>query len=1572
MILSREPGRGRVGARRHFHSLDRRLVERHLDLPRPLLLLVPHDVIHEARQEQLQPVVVVVVRLDELPEDLVFADAFGTTKPREATLVLPTPVLGTSHQVASFGEPNFVPGQTSFVVLGVTDGTTVTVQVAAPVVESFTFTLNQGDAWRYTANLNIQAKVTGTSAVALFSATSESRTNQPSVFGAVSPNPILEQMPPSDLYGMRHLVGPNLLDAVYSRVRVHGHEDGTQVTVKRNGLSDDTFSLNSGDFKDIDASVPTEVLSTKPAFVVRYLNEGDSPTLAWVPPVAAAASTYRFPTLVYGPFLDASYGTFMAPLGETSITVNGTLSKAANSFEGISGTAKASNEAFSSTFEFGGIAASEGAVFSTRPTILHLYGSSFGTNRFGFTAGFRAAKKADPVVASLGLSQNPAFTGSPSTLTATILNASYVDAASFRVRFFDGDPEAGGLQIGPDQTVVALAREATTTVTVDWSPSIPGDRSLTIIIDPVGDLSEADEANNVFVKATTVRSTVDLSGSLGLSGVTFFGNQQLGIDTGVFNNSTNAALGSLVNGQLEIVIEDSFGNVVAVLPAVSMTDISAVPEGLAGWTYFAEFSFTPATTIQNGSIVAAPVNFTALLQTLGDSNALDLNSLRAVEIVGQDFAVRDAVLLPGAGFSASTNATGMVELVVPGPLTQGVQRRFRIYFDTSVAPKPATETVNEPAYGNDKFANVTDPGGVPTSFILSDRKGGLSVEPVTGADIFLVAFRTVQSVALGDFNGDRRYDIARIQGSSSTAFGRPLYLLSTAGTNGLVTERPGIWSVKPLAVSDRLVHAADMNGDGRLDLLVRLATNAQPTAGNTSFVDQTAMQIYVQDADGTFRLSGRTVITQTAQILHFDTADTDGDGKLDLIVSMLMELSGGGVDLTQRITRVFKGNGDGTLSSTAIDSPSVPAPSGGNAWPIVTGDFDSDGKADLFLPPFPQAPQGHLAKGNGDGSFQAPVEIPGVSAQTGVLNDFSLSSAFAMDYNRDGKLDVILPTTSTGEVRVAFGTGTGNFSSSTAVFAPHDVASFSGLKLNRVTASGPTGASRNGFLKGFTFNIGSMLPGLYHVRMNVRDAQGRLLFTTTKDFNVLSSATGSLSDILAAQITPNLASYPAGETAILTSTAINQSANDAVTDLVLKVEVTNSSSTMVFTDQQSVASLQPQSSQSVLSFFPVGTNAPGTYTATLTVLKDNVALKTDTATFQILSTAKFSGTVAADPITVAVGSPFDIDFTIANLGNIGFTNLPTVFKVVQPSTTTTLATFNGTITSLAVGGSASGTVAGSATGLTPGAYLLFFQIDVGGTLVGIAQSQFIVIAAPADFFQNAVFGTVKVKMSGQSNTSDSTGTNTGHVRSNQQIQLSGQALVRGNAISAGGAGSVTLTGNASVLGSIITNASAITLNAADTVVDNAATSNNNATIGLTSGGNNPLTGTKFSMSGFEAITLNAGAYYFTDFKLSGHAQVACNGVVRIYLDGPLQLSAWSVLNSSADPSKLIVISKSALGLSFTGNALVWGAVYAPNATISGAGQAEVRGALVGHEADLSGQFKITRDPLVNTLSGFVP
>ena len=111
------------------------------------------------------------------------------------------------------------------------------------------------------------------------------------------------------------------------------------------------------------------------------------------------------------------------------------------------------------------------------------------------------------------ISTNPTAPFSPVdpvtlTLSTTIANSGNIvtKTGSVVVRFFDGDPDNGGVQIGIDQIVSLRGCGDNQTVSVTWPNVAPGNHQVFVVVDPEGQIEESDETNNTASRLVIIAS----------------------------------------------------------------------------------------------------------------------------------------------------------------------------------------------------------------------------------------------------------------------------------------------------------------------------------------------------------------------------------------------------------------------------------------------------------------------------------------------------------------------------------------------------------------------------------------------------------------------------------------------------------------------------------------------------------------------------------------------------------------------------------------------------------------------------------------------------------------------------------------------------------------------------------------------------------------------------------------------------------------------------------------------------------------------------------------------------------
>lgn len=97
------------------------------------------------------------------------------------------------------------------------------------------------------------------------------------------------------------------------------------------------------------------------------------------------------------------------------------------------------------------------------------------------------------------------------TLQATIRNTGIRDASNVVVRFFLGDPNAGGVQIGTDQVIASIPSGSSDSVSITHSFTGTGGRTLFVQVDPANAIAETSESDNVASSRLWVATPPDLA-----------------------------------------------------------------------------------------------------------------------------------------------------------------------------------------------------------------------------------------------------------------------------------------------------------------------------------------------------------------------------------------------------------------------------------------------------------------------------------------------------------------------------------------------------------------------------------------------------------------------------------------------------------------------------------------------------------------------------------------------------------------------------------------------------------------------------------------------------------------------------------------------------------------------------------------------------------------------------------------------------------------------------------------------------------------------------------------------------
>ncbi|MBD3181995.1 hypothetical protein GF312_06875 [Candidatus Poribacteria bacterium] len=101
---------------------------------------------------------------------------------------------------------------------------------------------------------------------------------------------------------------------------------------------------------------------------------------------------------------------------------------------------------------------------------------------------------------SIGFSDNNPTEGDPMSITAKVINKGDAEIPDdIEVRFIEGDPEKGGLQISFEAIILGLKAGESKTIDVKWRAA-SGKTDIHVIADPENEIKESNEKNNYAIK----------------------------------------------------------------------------------------------------------------------------------------------------------------------------------------------------------------------------------------------------------------------------------------------------------------------------------------------------------------------------------------------------------------------------------------------------------------------------------------------------------------------------------------------------------------------------------------------------------------------------------------------------------------------------------------------------------------------------------------------------------------------------------------------------------------------------------------------------------------------------------------------------------------------------------------------------------------------------------------------------------------------------------------------------------------------------------------------------------------
>jgi hypothetical protein len=310
-----------------------------------------------------------------------------------------------------------------------------------------------------------------------------------------------------------------------------------------------------------------------------------------------------------------------------------------------------------------------------------------------------------------------------------------------------------------------------------------------------------------------------------------------------------------------------------------------------------------------------------------------------------------------------------------------------------------------------------------TRFSARTPQSGSAPKPIFfEAPIYGSGGNGAAAVAVADVNGDGKLDllVANLCSQSTCASHGSVGVLFG---NGDGTFQPAA-AYDSGGYSPSSIAVGDVNGDGKLDIIVA------NECGATSNCNSGSVGVLLGNGDGTFR-PALTFSSGGYESFSLAVSDVNSDGKLDVLVTNYCVTSSCTDDGT---VGVLLGKGNGTFQ------PVVTYDAGNNATvAIAVGDVNRDGHPDVMLASlclggpceiggYGNEGSASVLLGNGDGTFKSPVSYRS--------NGIDANAVAVADVNGDGILDLLVTSVADigtikgyGQVEILLGRGDGTFGS---------------------------------------------------------------------------------------------------------------------------------------------------------------------------------------------------------------------------------------------------------------------------------------------------------------------------------------------------------------------------------------------------------------------------------------------------------------------------------------------------------------------------------------------------------------
>jgi hypothetical protein len=328
--------------------------------------------------------------------------------------------------------------------------------------------------------------------------------------------------------------------------------------------------------------------------------------------------------------------------------------------------------------------------------------------------------------------------------------------------------------------------------------------------------------------------------------------------------------------------------------------------------------------------------------------------------------------------------------------------------------------------------------GLPDLAVANTNSGTVSVffngtAPGAAAGVFnaasagsplIVSYYGPGPMVIGDFNNDGKPDIAVADFTENVDPGYASVFIN--GTTPGSASASFTLSAEPTVDGAPYgIAAADMNGDGKLDLVV--SSGANRSSDNASRVS-----VVLGNGDGSFQAQQEIVVGTGLSLNGVAVADVNGDGRPDILVANSLD---NGSDLYVLLNTTPAG------SSTMSFAAPLSFSTGIHTNDVAVGDFNGDGIPDIAV--------SGINEGTGTGAVVTFINTTTVS---GGVSSFGLGSIattvvgnypqglVVKDFDGDGRLDLAVINSADNTVSVLYnhtaaGAATTNFVPAATIYS---------------------------------------------------------------------------------------------------------------------------------------------------------------------------------------------------------------------------------------------------------------------------------------------------------------------------------------------------------------------------------------------------------------------------------------------------------------------------------------------------------------------------------------------------------